>query len=110
MKRVEYVACPSCGMNKVIHSAARVDVGKPETLRWAHFDVSTMEFVQIREGGGKTGGGAKGRGKGKGIGFYKVGSMTLEEAVKVGGVYLKIAKDMAAQIRKVEAELGRLGL
>ena len=110
MKKVEYVACPSCGMNKVIHSATRVEAGKPETLRWADFDVRTMEFIQIREGGGKTGTGKKGRGQGKGVGFYKVGAMSLEEAVNAGGVYLDIARAMANQILKVSRELRRLGL
>lgn len=110
VKRVEYAGCPCCGMNKVIHSHTRVDAGKPETLRWANFDIPTMEFIQVREGGGKTGTGKKGRGQGRGVGFVKISAMTLEQAVTSGGVYLRIAQDMAAQITKVSKELKRLGL
>ena len=97
-------------MNKVLQSPKRADKGKPEMLRWANFDVKTMKFIQRREGGGKVATGAKGRGKGRGVGFYEIDSMTLEEAVKAGGIYLSVAKGMARQVEKISKELKRLGL
>jgi hypothetical protein len=98
MKRVEYAVCAVCGLNKVIYSANRASKGKPASLRWADFDVRTMEFVQVREGGGDK------------SGFHKISAMSLEDAVNAGGVYLGIAQGMAKQIVKVSKELKRLGL
>lgn len=98
MKQVEYASCPCCGMNKVITSSARVAKGKPQSLRWADFDVKTMEFVQTREGGGR------------GSGFRKVSALSLEDAVAQGGVYEDIARDIGVQLVKAVKEFKRLGL
>lgn len=97
MKQLDYVACPVCGMNKVLYSAGRVDKGKPASLKWAHFDVRTMEFVQVREGGGR------------GSGFRKISAMTLEDAVAQDG-YLTVAKEIGVQLEKAVKEFKRLGL
>lgn len=98
MKQMDYVGCPVCGMNKVTYSAGRVSKGKPANLKWADFDVRTMEFVQVREGGGR------------GSGFHKVSAMTLEDAIAQGGAYLAVAKEIGVQLQKAVKEFKRLGL
>lgn len=80
------------------------------SLDWADYDLNTMEFIQVREGGGKTGTGKKGRGQGKGIGFPKVDSMTLAEAVAKGGTHLEVAQDIANRVMQVYKEFKRVGL
>lgn len=97
MKQIEYVSCPCCGMNKVLFSKGRVSKGKPATLKWADFDVKTMEFVQTREGGGDK------------SGFHKISALTLEDAIQ-DGAYLVIAKDIGKQLQNVVKEFKRLGL
>lgn len=104
MTRIEYAVCPCCGKNKMIAFDGSGD------LVWADYDPRRMEFVQVREGGGKTGTGMKGRGQGRGVGFPKIGSMTLEDAVKAGGKHLDVARDIAKRIVKVSKEFKRLGL
>lgn len=98
MKQMDYVACPTCGMNKILYSAGRVSKGKPANLKWADFDVKTMEFVQTREGGGDK------------SGFRKISAMTLEDAVAQGGAYLTVAKEIGVQLQKAVKEFKRLGL
>lgn len=103
MKRNEYVVCPCCGKNKMV---AFVN----GNLDWADYDLKTMEFIQVREGGGKTGTGKKGRGQGRGVGFPKIDSMTLAEAVAKGGVHLEVAQDIADRVMQVYKEFKRVGL
>lgn len=79
-------------------------------LDWADYDLKTMEFIQVREGGGKTGTGKKGRGQGRGVGFPKIDSMTLAEAVAKGGVHLEVAQDIADRVMQVYKEFKRVGL
>lgn len=98
MKQMDYVACPCCGMNKVLFSKGRVDKGKPANLQWADFDVKTMEFVQTREGGGDK------------SGFHKISAMSLETAIANGGAYLKVAQEIGVQLQKAVKEFQRLGL
>lgn len=103
MKRNNYVVCPCCGKNKMV---AFVN----GNLDWADYDLKTMEFIQVREGGGKTGTGKKGRGQGRGVGFPKIDSMTLAEAVAKGGVHLEVAQDIADRVMQVYKEFKRVGL
>lgn len=105
--RIEYVACPLCGMNKVIVSAKRAEKGKSDD--WVNFDVSTMRFIQIREGGGKTGTGKKGRGRGKGVGFHLVDSDTLEDCVR-NNHHMSLVAQMAQQLVKIVKEAKSLGI
>ena len=58
MKQNDYVVCPCCGKNKLI----LFDISGE--LAWVDYDLKDMEFIQVREGGGKTGTGKKGRGQG----------------------------------------------
>ena len=103
MKQNDYVVCPCCGKNKMVSFS---DGG----LVWADYDPKTMEFIQVREGGGKTGIGKKGRGQGRGVGFPKVASMTLAEAVASGGKHLEVAQDIANRVLQVYKEFKRVGL
>lgn len=104
MKRNDYVVCPCCGRTKLVRLSA------DGRLEWIDYDPRTMEFIQVREGGGKTLGGRKGRGQGRGIGFPKVASHTLEDAVLAGGDNLAVAKQIAARLNGVVKEFKRLGL
>lgn len=104
MKRNQYTVCPCCGKNKLVAFDAQGN------LLWADYDPKTMEFIQVREGGGKTGTGMKGRGQGKGIGFPKIASMTLEDAIRAGGTAQKVAQDVAQRLIEVSREFRRLGL
>lgn len=103
MKRTEFVVCPCCGDTKVIYSAKRPN--RP-------FDIYATEFIQIREGGGKTGTGKKGRGQGRGVGWVKIPelSMSVEQAIAAGGEYSLLAQEMANQIDKIHKKMKRLGL
>lgn len=103
MTRIEYAVCPCCGKNKMIAFNAG-------NLDWVDYDLKSMEFIQVREGGGKTGTGKKGRGQGRGVGFPKVDSMTLEEAVAKGGKHLEVAQDIANRVFQVYQEFKRVGL
>lgn len=102
-RRIEYAVCPCCGKNKMISF-------NTNGLDWVDYDLQTMEFIQVREGGGKTGTGKKGRGQGRGIGFPKVDSMTLAEAVAKGGKHLEVAQDIANRVLAVHREFQRVGL
>lgn len=103
VKRNEYVVCPCCGKNKMVRLTA-------QGLEWVDYDLREMEFIQVREGGGKIGTGKKGRGQGRGVGFPKIDSMTLEEAVKAGGHHLTVAQEIAKRLVEVTNEFKRLGL
>lgn len=100
----DYVVCPACGKTRLV---AFTESGY---LVWVDYDPKTMEFIQVREGGGKTTGGGKGRGQGRGLGFPKIGSMTLEEAVNAGGKELAVARSLAQRVAMVYAEFKRVGL
>lgn len=104
MKQNNYVVCPCCGKNKLVAFDAQGN------LVYVDYDPKSMEFIQVREGGGKTGSGEKGRGQGRGVGFPKVDSMTLEEAVQAGGVHKKVAVDIAKRVELLSAEFRRVGL
>lgn len=97
MKEQKCVVCPVCGHNKVI----RESLPNP-------FDIEAEEFIQIREGGGKIATGKKGRGQGRGVGWAKIGSVPLDQAISTG--YRPLAVNLAKQIDKVSKELKRLGL
>lgn len=97
MKEQHCVVCPVCGHNKVIREA----LPNP-------FDIEADEFIQIREGGGKIATGKKGRGQGRGVGWSKIGSIPLDQAISTG--YRPLALNLANQIAKVSKELKRLGL
>ena len=115
MARVEYLVCLLCGMNRVVRSHKRADKGKPEIVRFNHGrlpEMEELEVLQIREGGGKqpgTGGGpGSGKGSARGIGFRKVGGMTLEEMME-DPEYDSILEDLKAQYLRQLRGLIRVG-
>lgn len=104
MKQFEQVICPCCGKNKYIKFTTEGQ------LEWIDYDPKNMEFINVREGGGKVAGGRKGRGQGRGFGFPKIGSFTIEETVKQGGQRFIVAKAIAQRLEIVVKEFKRVGL
>ena len=101
----QYISCPLCGRNRIIYTANK---GR---IRWDFVtDLGAFEFVQLREGGGKVAGIAKGhRGAAPGIGFHLVGAKMLTEAM-IDPEYADVIQGMRDQLLRLTRDAIRLGL
>lgn len=108
MRKVEYVACPVCGRNRVLETKNK---GR---IKWIKtpFDLQVTFLLQTREGGGKKAGfpGRGYRGSAPGSGFHLVEEecLTLPEMIEKGG-YEDVLDGMKAQILRVMRQSIELG-